>query len=53
MTFYPALYFLDKPDPLGFTALRVIRCTARGIRFLRRHRPGLALAIRHYRSTGS
>jgi ABC-2 type transport system permease protein len=53
LTYYPSLYFLDKPDPLGLPAFSpfIAPIAAAGFCLL----IGLAwsIAIRHYRSTGS
>ena len=54
VTYFPGLYLLDKPDPLGFpTCVPVPRAVRRGR--VRRRPPGSMwrIAVRHYRSTGS
>ncbi|MBN1933712.1 MAG: ABC-2 family transporter protein [Anaerolineae bacterium] len=53
MNYYPALYFLDKPDPFGFPAWAPLLCPLAGAGMM-----ALALAfwrfgIRHYTSTGT
>ncbi len=53
LTYYPALYILDKPDPLGLPrAARFVAPFAAGA-FCAAVAWGWAVAIRHYRSTGS
>ena len=53
LNYYPALYFLDKPDPLGFPSFAFLLAPVAGLGVF-----ALALAfwgygIRHYQSTGS
>jgi ABC-2 type transport system permease protein len=53
LTYYPALYILDKPDPLGLPgAARFVAPLAAGL-FCAAVAWGWNTAIRHYRSTGS
>jgi ABC-2 type transport system permease protein len=53
LTFYPALYILDKPDPLGLPDVaRFAAPLAAGL-FCAAVAWGWNIAIRHYRSTGS
>ncbi|MDQ3541510.1 MAG: ABC-2 family transporter protein [Chloroflexota bacterium] len=53
LTYYPALYILDKPDPLGLPGIaRFVAPVAAGI-FCAAVAWGWNVAIRHYRSTGS
>lgn len=53
LTYYPALYVLDKPDPLGLPGIaRFVAPVAAGV-FCAAVAWGWRMAIRHYRSTGS
>lgn len=53
LTYYPSLYILDKPDPLGLPgAARFVAPIAAGA-FCAVVGWGWTVAIRHYRSTGS
>lgn len=53
LTYYPALYILDKPDPLGLPGIaRFVAPLAAGL-FCAAVGWGWSVAIRHYRSTGS
>lgn len=53
LTYYPALYILDKPDPLGLPgAARFVAPIAAGV-FCAVVGWAWTVAIRHYRSTGS
>lgn len=53
ITFYPALYILDKPDPLGLPSVaRFLAPVAAGL-FCVAVGWGWHIAMRHYRSTGS
>lgn len=53
LTYYPALYILDKPDPLGLPgAARFVAPFAAAV-FCGVVAWGWSVAIRHYRSTGS
>ena len=53
MTYYPSLYFLDKPDPLGLPEIAPFVSPVAAIIFCFVVGKGWAFAIRHYRSTGS
>lgn len=53
MTYFPALYFLDKPDPLGFPAIASYVSPVAALVFCLAVGWGWSIAIRHYRSTGS
>lgn len=53
MTYYPSLYFLDKPDPLGFPEIARFVSPVAAIAFCLVIGQGWGFAIRHYRSTGS
>lgn len=53
MTYYPSLYFLDKPDPLGLPGIARFVSPVAAIVFCFVVGKGWAFAIRHYRSTGS
>ena len=53
LNYYPALYFLDKPDPLGFPSFAPFLAPVAGLLIL-----GLSLAfwhfgMKHYQSTGT
>lgn len=53
ITYYPALYILDKPDPLGLPGVaRFVAPIAAGL-FCTAVGWAWTVAIRHYRSTGS
>jgi len=53
LTYYPSLYLLDKPDPLGLPSFApFVAPVAAGI-FCFMIGKGWTFAIRHYRSTGS
>jgi ABC-2 type transport system permease protein len=53
MSYYPALYFLDKPDPLGFPEFASFVSPLAALAFCLVVSRGWSFAIRHYRSTGS
>ncbi len=53
MTYYPALFFLDKSDPLGFPAIASFISPIAAFIFCLVVGWGWSIAIRHYRSTGS
>ncbi len=53
LTYYPALYFLDKPDPLGLPDIAKFIAPVPAIIFCYVIGRGWSFAVRHYRSTGS
>ena len=53
LTYYPALYLLDKPDPLGLPAVASFVAPIAALVFCVVIGRAWAFAIRHYRSTGS
>lgn len=53
LTFYPALYILDKPDPLGLPGVARFVAPFAASAFCAAVAWGWIVAIRHYRSTGS
>jgi len=53
LTFYPALYILDKPDPLGLPRIASFVAPFASAGFCVVVAKGWHVAIRHYRSTGS
>lgn len=53
LTFYPALYVLDKPDPLGLPRIASFVAPFASAVFCVVVAKGWQVAIRHYRSTGS
>jgi len=53
LTYYPSLYFLDKPDPLGLPGFAPFVAPFATFLFCGVVGRGWAFAIRHYRSTGS
>ena len=53
MTYYPALYFLEKSDPLGFPEIAKFVSPIAAIIFCFVVSRGWSFAIRHYTSTGS
>ncbi len=53
MTYYPAVYLLDKDDPLGAPAAASFVAPLAAIAFCVAIGYGWQVAIRHYRSTGS
>jgi ABC-2 type transport system permease protein len=53
MTYYPSLYFLDKPDPLGLPGFSPFMAPIAACVFCIVVGRGWTFAIRHYRSTGS
>lgn len=53
LTFYPALYILDKPDPLGLPRVASFVAPFASMLFCLIVAGGWMFAIRHYRSTGS
>lgn len=53
LNFYPALYFLDKPDPLNFPALAPFAAPLVGFGTLWLALRFWRFGIRHYQSTGS
>jgi ABC-2 type transport system permease protein len=53
MTYYPALWLLDKPDPLGFPKAASFVSPIASLIFCFIVARGWNIAIRHYRSTGS
>lgn len=53
LCYYPALYFLDKSDPLGFPRIASFASPLAAILFCWVISRGWSFAIRHYTSTGS
>jgi ABC-2 type transport system permease protein len=53
LTYYPALYLLDKDDPLGFPRIASFASPVAALLFCLAVSWGWSFAIRHYRSTGS
>ena len=53
VTYFPALYLLDKPDPLGFPELFMLLGPVITAAFCMAVAWGWRQGIRHYRSTGS
>jgi ABC-2 type transport system permease protein len=53
LCYYPALYFLDKPDPLGFPDIASFVSPIAALLFCLIVSRGWSFAIRHYTSTGS
>lgn len=53
LTFYPALYILEKPDPLGLPRVASFVAPFASMLFCLIVARGWMFAIRHYRSTGS
>jgi len=53
MTYYPSLYFLDKPDPLGLAPIAPFVSPLAAAAFCVVVGKGWTFAIRHYRATGS
>lgn len=53
MTYYPSLYFLGKPDPLGLPGFAPFVSPVAAVIFCFVVGKGWTFAIRHYRSTGS
>jgi ABC-2 type transport system permease protein len=53
LTYYPSLYLLDKPDPLGLPAIASFAAPLASAIFCLVIGQAWAFAIRHYRSTGS
>ncbi len=53
LNYYPALYFLDKPDPLGFSPLLRFISPLVGLSILALSLAFWRFGIRHYQSTGS
>lgn len=51
--YYPALYILDKPDPLGLPYVARFAAPLVAVALLLIVRPLWGLGVRHYRSTGS
>jgi ABC-2 type transport system permease protein len=53
LNYYPALYFLDKPDPLGMTPIAPFLCPFVGSGVLAMALAFWRFGIQHYQSTGS
>jgi ABC-2 type transport system permease protein len=53
LTYYPALYFLDKRDPLGLPSFASFASPLAALLFCLAVSWGWSFALRHYRSTGS
>jgi ABC-2 type transport system permease protein len=53
VTYYPAVYLLDKDDPLGAPAIASFAAPLAALAFCVAVGLGWQVAIRHYRSTGS
>lgn len=53
LTYYPALYILDKPDPLGLPGIASFVAPFASLAFCVAVAGGWRLAIRHYSSAGS
>ncbi len=53
LTYYPALYILDKPDPLGLPRIASFVAPFASLAFCGAVAWGWRLALRHYRSAGS
>jgi ABC-2 type transport system permease protein len=53
LTYYPSLWFLDKPDPLGLPGFAPFVSPIAALVFCLVIGRGWSFAIRHYRSTGS
>ncbi len=53
MNYYPALYILDKPDPLGMPPFAPLLCPVVGAAMLAAALAFWRFGIRHYQSTGT
>jgi ABC-2 type transport system permease protein len=53
MNYYPALYFLDKPDPLGMPAFAPFLAPLAGIGLLLASLAFWRFGLRHYTGTGT
>lgn len=53
MTYFPAVYLLDKDDPLGFPRIACFMAPVAALIFCLVVNRGWAFALRHYQSTGS
>jgi ABC-2 type transport system permease protein len=53
VTYYPAVFLLDKDDPLGAPAIASFAAPLAALAFCAAVGFGWQFAIRHYRSTGS
>jgi ABC-2 type transport system permease protein len=53
VTYFPGLYLLDKPDPLGFPTAFQLLAPAVALAFAAATGLAWRTAVRHYRSTGS
>ena len=53
LNYYPALYFLDKPDPLGYASWAPFLAPLAGLSVLGTGLAFWRFGIRHYQSTGT
>ncbi|MEW5988101.1 MAG: ABC-2 family transporter protein, partial [Chloroflexota bacterium] len=53
LNYYPALYFLDKPDPLGLPAVAPFLAPVVGLGVLTLALLFWRFGVRHYQSTGT